>query len=198
MALRIPVYIASVNNLSDARYCAGMGVKWLGFSSQDMDRILSKNDLMGILQWVEGIETVFEIKNHKLDTDLLNMNFDCYLSKEAELFPKDNKTKILEAFIEDFELKRPSEKELEKYDYLLLKSRHEVEQIDEAKMNLLMELSEKHQLILGFGINIKNLKWIEKELNPAGIMLKGGNEIRPGFKDFDELADILEYLEIEE
>ena len=31
-----------------------------------------------------------------------------------------------------------------------------------------------------------------------GISLKGGEEIRPGYKDFDELADILEALEIED
>ena len=31
--------------------------------------------------------------------------------------------------------------------------------------------------------------------NVQGICLKGGDELRPGQKDFDELADILEYLE---
>ena len=28
--------------------------------------------------------------------------------------------------------------------------------------------------------------------------MRGGNEIRPGFKDFDELADILEALDVDE
>jgi len=31
-----------------------------------------------------------------------------------------------------------------------------------------------------------------------GIALKGGEEITPGYKDFDELADILEKLELED
>lgn len=197
MALRIPVYIASVNNLSDARYCAGMGVKWLGFSSQDLGSILSENDLRGILQWVEGIESVLEIRNHKLDNDLLKMDFDSYLSEEAGLFPQDEKSKIFEISIESSKSLESSVEDLNNYDYLLLKSSKDTENIDEAQKQLLLNLTGKHQLILGFGINVNNLNWIEKELKPAGIMLKGGNEIRPGFKDFDELADILEYLEID-
>ncbi|MEQ8359208.1 MAG: hypothetical protein RH860_06945 [Cytophagales bacterium] len=197
MALRIPVYIASVNNLSDARYCAGMGVKWLGFSSQDLGSILSENDLRGILQWVEGIESVLEIRNHKLDTDLLKMDFDSYLSEETGLFPPDEKSKIFEISIESSKSLESSAEDLNNYDYLLLKSSKDTENIDEAQKQLLLNLTGKHQLILGFGINVNNLNWIEKELKPAGIMLKGGNEIRPGFKDFDELADILEYLEID-
>ncbi|MFT7382188.1 MAG: phosphoribosylanthranilate isomerase, partial [Roseivirga sp.] len=28
--------------------------------------------------------------------------------------------------------------------------------------------------------------------------IRGGNEIRPGYKDFDEMADILEALEIDD
>ncbi|QNL21069.1 hypothetical protein HZR84_03650 [Hyphobacterium sp. CCMP332] len=197
MALRIPVYIASVNNLSDARYCAGMGVKWLGFSSQDLGSILSENDLKGILQWVEGIETVLEIRNYNLNADLLKMDFDSYLSKEAGLFPQDEKSKIFEFNIESSKSLKSSVEHLDHYDYLLLKSSEDTENIDEAQKKLLLSLAGKFQLILGFGITMKNLKWIEKELKPAGIMLKGGNEIRPGFKDFDELADILEYLEID-
>ena len=30
-----------------------------------------------------------------------------------------------------------------------------------------------------------------------GIGLKGGDEIRPGYKNFDELADILEAIEVD-
>ena len=32
----------------------------------------------------------------------------------------------------------------------------------------------------------------------AGISLKGSQELKPGFKDYDELADILEALEDED
>ena len=35
MALKTFVKISGVNNLSDARYCAGMGVNQLGFNIED-------------------------------------------------------------------------------------------------------------------------------------------------------------------
>ena len=60
-----------------------------------------------------------------------------------------------------------------------------------------MELSNEYPVILGFGINEQNAHSIAKELGLAGISLAGSSEIRPGFKDYDELADILEVLEVD-
>ncbi len=195
MALRLPVYVASVNNLSDARYCAGMGAKWLGFSTQDLGTNLSENDLLGILQWVEGIETILEIRTQELDSDHFNLDFDAYLSNTKALLPKDGKSRILEFDIHDLESVDSLQKDIEVVDFILLKSDLEIKKIGEKLKAHLITLAGKSNLILGFGINPDNLEWIEKELKPAGIMLKGGNEIRPGFKDFDGLAEILEYLE---
>lgn len=40
MALKTFVKISGVNNLSDARYCAGMGVNQLGFNIEDKHLII--------------------------------------------------------------------------------------------------------------------------------------------------------------
>ena len=79
-------------------------------------------------------------------------------------------------------------------DFVLITSKSELQLDSEFKLQL-QKIARNKNLILGLGVETGNLQWIEKELKPAGIMLKGGNEIRPGYKDFDELADILEYLE---
>jgi phosphoribosylanthranilate isomerase len=43
MGLSIPVIVNSVNNLSDARYAAGMGVEFMGFEvDEDSDRYLKQ------------------------------------------------------------------------------------------------------------------------------------------------------------
>jgi len=47
-------------------------------------------------------------------------------------------------------------------------------------------------IISGIASNVESLF---EELPLAGIALKGGDEIRAGYKDYDELADILELLE---
>lgn len=187
MALRIPVYVSCINNLSDARYCAGMGVKWLGFSSDDIDQEISENDILGILEWVEGIESVLELRSDK------KLNLD--LKFDSTLHSIENysgaKTDFLEINIED--IKSLDYGTIE-FDYLVVRSGNNEDLNEEIKAKLL-ELNKNIRLILAFGIQEEALNWIENELKPAGIMLEGGKEIRPGLKTFDELADILEFLE---
>ena len=44
----------------------------------------------------------------------------------------------------------------------------------------------------------ENVNQIIDEYPIKGISLKGGDEIKPGLRDYDELADILEAIEIED
>jgi phosphoribosylanthranilate isomerase len=59
-------------------------------------------------------------------------------------------------------------------------------------------LAEKYPVILGYGINTDNVDFLIEKTSITGIALQGGDEIRPGYKHFDELADILELIEVEE
>ena len=54
--LRTKVKISAVTNLSDARYCAGMGVEWIGFS---MDTVPAEKygEIRG---WLAGVQVVGE------------------------------------------------------------------------------------------------------------------------------------------
>ena len=63
--------------------------------------------------------------------------------------------------------------------------------------NTLKDLIKHFPIIIGGDLNQQQaLEWLE--LGALGIELKGGDEIKPGYKDFDGLADILEALEIDE
>jgi phosphoribosylanthranilate isomerase len=51
--------------------------------------------------------------------------------------------------------------------------------------------------MIGFEMDHQSIHaWID-ETDIFGISLKGGTEIKPGFKDYDELADILEEIQID-
>ncbi|MFT6873471.1 MAG: phosphoribosylanthranilate isomerase, partial [Roseivirga sp.] len=52
--------------------------------------------------------------------------------------------------------------------------------------------------LINDGFNAGDLLSLLAQVQPKGIVLEGGNEIRPGYKDFNELADILELLEIDD
>jgi phosphoribosylanthranilate isomerase len=59
------------------------------------------------------------------------------------------------------------------------------------------ELAKEMPVVLASGFDGENvIQVIEGRIK--GISIRGGNEIRPGYKDFDEMADILEALEIDD
>ena len=59
-------------------------------------------------------------------------------------------------------------------------------------------LAEACEVLIGFGLNSTHVNEIISNTGIKGIVLKGGKEIKPGLKDFDELADILEVIESED
>ena len=59
-------------------------------------------------------------------------------------------------------------------------------------------ISAELPALINDGFNAGDLLSLLDQFQPKGIVLEGGNEIRPGYKDFNELADILELLEIDD
>ena len=53
--LKTKVKVSSIENLSDARYCAGMGVEWLGFPLA-----MPVEKLEEIRNWLAGVQIVGE------------------------------------------------------------------------------------------------------------------------------------------
>ena len=61
---------------------------------------------------------------------------------------------------------------------------------------IIKELASKVKLFLGFGINQENASLLAEIQGLAGLAMDGGDEIKPGLRDFDQLASILENLEL--
>lgn len=205
MGLKLKVKVSEVNNLSDARYCAGMGVDMLGFHlDENHPRFIDINTVKEITNWVHGVQVVGEFSASNID----NIN---YLAEELKLdfielpvsFSPDDISKLQKAVILKLNLSKGSESDISEIidqyspfvEYFLLES-EDSDSIEEIK-SLLKIWNSSGKLLLGIGINKDSLPEIENSIKPAGIALKGGDEIKPGLKNFDELADILEELETE-
>lgn len=65
-------------------------------------------------------------------------------------------------------------------------------------LEVIKTLAENCQVILGSGITLENVQSLVDETGIYGISLSGGKELKPGLKDLDRLAEILEKLEIDE
>ena len=201
MALKRKVLIKNVNNLSDARYCAGMGVQILGFSlDEKSDNHIPVADIREIRDWVEGIEVAIQVVSSPLErisTAISELNPEYLIVNPERLDEiKDSGIKIL---IEGRGLQEVLEQinqksEIEFFGTIISIGSQEFYQLESVILDKLNSLSPLPVFLEVADLESK-LEFIEGLDENVGLVLSGGKEIRPGFKDFYELSPVLEYLE---
>ncbi len=77
--------------------------------------------------------------------------------------------------------------------YFLLEG--EENSLNDTQIEAIRLLAAQFPILLGFGVNSDNVDALLSESALRGIALQGGEEIRPGYKDFDALAEVLEAIE---
>lgn len=200
------VKISNVTNLSDARYCAGMGVEMLGFSiDEESPNYISPKKFEEICSWLAGVNLVAETAQtnpekiiqaleqypvHAVQVQepgLLNylradLSLPLILRISVDTYEAGEISSILSRYESDF-------------THFLLESDQEAE-LSEEWMEILGQLSDEYPILIGFGLDNEYSVSALTELFPKlGIALRGSEEIRPGFKDFGSMMDILEALE---
>lgn len=205
MALINSVYISNVDNLSDARYSAGMGVDLIGFRLDPHDdSSLSPEKFKEISEWISGVKIVGEFgdtRPDEVEVALDKFKIDYLLiSDESQInaFSKFDIPLILSIIVN--EKTKSDMSSTFNYcsgyvEYFLLES--ELNKLDAAEKSFVNSCAINFPIILGYGLEKENVKTIVNELQLQGISLKGSSEIRPGYKNFDEMADILEVLEVD-
>lgn len=204
MALNTFVYIRDVDNLSDARYCAGMGVDMIGFQlDTSQSNALSVETFKEISNWISGVKIVGEFGSTPIDQIekfIESTELDFLLVPHTEML--DSFAQLQKPMILQLDLNSDMEEQLSaikfsphSIEYLLIVSNRET--LNPQDHSLIADLTTEYPVLLGFGINNDNASGVVDELQLEGISLAGSSEIRPGFKDYDELADILETLEVE-
>ncbi len=194
--LRLPVKVNSITNLSDARYCAGMGVEMIGFSvSEKHARHITTEKVNGITGWLSGVKVVSEaffgekpdhLMLHAKSISASVIEIDACMYKPLSLL--------------DFHLIL----RLNVGEWETVKSRIP----DDALLHLMLEKTdlihtEAIRAICASKSTLLNLSKLELPeidtlltlITPYGVSLDGGNELSPGLSDFEFLAEVLEYLE---
>ncbi len=202
MALKTFVKISSVTNLSDARYCAGMGVDIIGFNLDDgSDHFVNAAQFKEITQWVSGVKFAGEFSQSDVDPikkALQNYQLDYLQISDHNLLDPLREVKIPIILRLDWDasitgiLESIKQNQQSNPEYFLLENDQGPEN-DET--NKLKKLCTKYPVLLGFGFSKTNLDQVLTAISPQGIALKGARELKPGFYDFDEMAEILELLE---
>lgn len=207
MALKTTVKINRTNNLSDARYCAGMGVDLMGFClDPNSPDVVSPEKFQEITGWIAGVQLVGEfyessplmikelLGNYRLDyIQTSDAESVVYLSQQEVPIilqvtlpedPEDDRWKIM------LEEKQP-------YVSYFLFTSDEGDALDKH-LPAVKELSKDYPILLGFGVTAENVLDLIDDTAIKGITLDGGHEIKSGYKDFNDLADVLEAIEIDD
>ena len=182
MPLKTLVKVSGITNLSDARYCAGMGVEMLGFSVvPGNENHLSTQKFQEIRGWISGPLIVAE---------------------EYGINSREELTSILENY-------KPDLLELGAVELGILApvSLPFILNIgDDAVPNLSVQPAYirsgkvvKSSVPLLIDVKSKDeLVPLLSDRNVKGIVLTGGVELKPGLKDFEVMNDVLEMLETED
>jgi phosphoribosylanthranilate isomerase len=181
MPLKTIVKVGNITNLSDARYCAGMNVDMLGFVTvEGRENYLSAVEYQDIRSWVAGpkiVAQVYGAENKEEISKIINEYKPDYLEmSEHELRLIDNKLPII------LRVSESSVTEFPKAAFVLKTYKKGMTLQD----NLLIETN-----------NLKEIVHLIESNSIKGIVLSGSQEVSPGLKDYDNLAEILESLEVE-
>ncbi|PWK29206.1 phosphoribosylanthranilate isomerase [Arcicella aurantiaca] len=195
--LKTTVKVSNLNNLSDARYCAGMGVEMLGFSMDELDFEKFK-EMRG---WLAGVQIVGETDsqdvkkiielNEQYQPDLIQISDETLVAELQRI----GKPIIMKVDFATANLPALFQTLKGNVEYFLLENSDDFGVIDNDVLSQIDAWSFQYPIILGFGVKESNANDLLEQTQLSGLALTGGNEIRPGFGDFDELMNTLEALE---
>lgn len=206
MALNTFVKINSITNLTDARYGAGMNVNLLGFNlDSNSDKYISPSVFKEISGWLSGVDFVGEFTHESIHGLLEILNEYPTIAwiehdriEELKALVGKGYGLIYKMNLEEVRKIEPDVANELHQSEIIFHVVSKQDTLSEDDLEVLKNLAEKCKVILGTGINVQSVRTLLDNTGIYGISLSGSDEIKPGLKDMDELAEILEQLEIEE
>jgi phosphoribosylanthranilate isomerase len=186
------IYVSGVNNLSDARYCSGMGVDYIGVSvDEENSSYLSVEKFNEINGWVVGVNWIVESE----------------ASDFSELLDKCIKYDIKRICVSNAQTAQDF---IENGYEVIIKTDELPTELTDSPEILGYEVAFTEELLSGFEgsllsvnssiylsgvISLESLGRINCVESIYGVVLTGGDELRPGFKNMDALIDAIEVFE---
>ena len=198
MSLKYFVHVSSINNLSDARYCSGMMVNSLGFDlDKESKTKLPLENINEICKWVNGVDFVGEFNNsqsnyineviNELDFNYISVN----ISNTIKSIDFDHQKIIIV-------LPEPNLISPRTNNYLrdnFPESRTLIiDNLTKDSISKLELLTDNYEIIINPLETINITKTILNKFD-LGLLLKGSQEIKPGYKDYDSISDYLDAID---
>ncbi|WP_421879499.1 hypothetical protein [Marinoscillum sp.] len=204
MSLKTFVKIGKINNLSDARYCAGMMVDILGFNLQEgTEGYVDPSTFKEISDWVAGVSFCGEFVNAlpaEIKLATTNYPIDFVEVQDVTILEELSEVDVQIIFkylVEDkaslSQLAAQLELAAEHAAYIIVSST-KPEFSNEIQQKL-TEIDLDVPVLRGYDLSVANTPAIAEDEVFGGIELEGSPEDRPGYKDYGLVMDILEVLD---
>ena len=194
----VPLLIRGINNLSDARYCAGMGADKLTFVlDPGLPGFLDPKTVKELAGWVAGVELIGEFD--QLSAPEINaLAAACAL--DAVLLRRPRPAAELADIAPPLYLELSAATLAAGQPLPAGPIGFVVELADADPSDALaavQQLAQQWPLWLGPGLDPQRARALAVELPVAGLAFPSGNEVKPGLRDFDQLEAVFEALEID-
>lgn len=189
MPLKSLVKVSHLSNLSDARYCAGMGVEILGFSAiPGAPHYLTPQMFQDIRGWVAGPRITAEIYGLNAREQIESVVRDYapdYLEMSYEEYERLGDEPSLPCIVSVADVSTIKTKEMRSgIAYVIVEDETQCDDISSVPYPVLVKVS-----------SVEKLKELLDKGCFKGFVLEGPEEMRPGYTNYDELGEILEALE---
>ncbi|OWY22160.1 hypothetical protein C7N43_13610 [Sphingobacteriales bacterium UPWRP_1] len=214
MQLKVRVKVNSINNLSDARYFATFA-EWAGFNFNPNDvthlPVATARVLMG---WLSGPRMVGEFGNapveiinqtaKELNLNTIQTDVDLPVQQLAPQISAIIRRVNIMADMLPAQLNDLLQKNAAHTAWFLLNFTHanwnwnNLQQHTRFTPQYLKNLCADYNILLQLPFTPQNILQVLEEIQPAGIALNSGQEIKTGIRSFDDVADIIELLDLPE
>lgn len=190
MPLKTTVKVSHISNLSDARYCSGMGVDMLGFQViPGSEHYMPPERFQEIRGWISGpsiIAEIYGLSSASEITSALETYAPDYLELSFAEFTAFRNNLPLPCIVRVSADEIGLTKGDEKIAYLLVDTEIQCTDVQGVNLPVLARIGSLEQL---------NKKMSEQCFE--GFEVEGPHELRPGVTNYDQLGNILEALEEE-
>ena len=185
------IIATDIANLTDARYFAAWGVESMAYTiDPSSSNALPSTKLKEIVDWVEGPATMIKMEGLEVPENFEEVKTQINV-QNIIIGPFIDTTSLAE-FDKAFRI-CTLEDGWQDNDHLVLSFPHAINMISNKQVENIKKITADKEVFLDANFTAADLDKI-KELGFDGIILKGGEEEKVGFKSYDELDEILEAI----
>ncbi len=180
----IKIIASSISNLTDARYFAAKIVDAISF---DLSKV-QRDEYFAIKDWVEGVailletdEEINDLEIHEADGIIYHVNEEI---QENDVLASSTIVSGSKDLLDS--LPHKTGHILRNHDWNLLTP---------TEKKATIEFAFEHKCYLDLSIPLQELESIINEGKLYGLVCRGGDEEKVGFKSFDELDDMFDLLD---